>query len=294
VGTAFGIFSAGGPHLVPGDQRIEEALSAVYTTAVLDQPVEILGYPKAILHVDASVEVLTFVVRLCDVAPDGSSALVTKGVLNATHRESHSTPAPLTPGQPYELEIELDATSWLFEPGHRIRLSVSNADFPNTWPSPLPATSRVHHGAARPSRLILPAILPVAEPLPAPDLAPAGSDIEPHRGSYRVTRDHANGQVEVTIGSDAVSRRRVDELLTIEGMYRATAIVAEHDPARASITGQQWARYIWPDRTVEMRCRGEFQSDATMIHALVHVALTVDGLPHFSRRWARSVPRHLL
>jgi predicted acyl esterase len=294
VGSAFGIFSAGGPHLLPGDQRTEEALSAVYTTPVLDRPLEILGYPRAILYVDASVEVLTFVARLCDVAPDGSSALVTKGVLNATHRQSHSTPAPLTPGQLYELEVELDATSWLFEPGHRIRLSVSNADFPNTWPSPTPATSRVHHGAARPSRLVLPAVLPATESLPPPDLAPAQTDGDPNRGTYRVTRDHASGQVEVMIGSDDVTRRRVDELLTIEAMSQATATVLEHDPARASISGQQMARYIWPDRTVEMRCRGQLQSDATTFHLMVHVAITLDGLPHFSRRWTRSVPRHLL
>jgi hypothetical protein len=294
VGSAFGIFSAGGPHLLPGDQRMEEALSAVYTTPVLDQPVEILGYPRAILYVDASVEVLTFVARLCDVAPDGSSALVTKGVLNATHRESHSTPTALTPGQQYELEVALDATSWLFEPGHRIRLSISNADFPNTWPSPAPATSRVYHGAERPSRLVLPGVLPATDPLPSPDLAPSQTDVGPDRGTYRVTRDHTNGQVEVTIGSEGVTRRRVDELLTIESMGRATAIVAEHNPARASITGLQMARFIWPDRTVEMRCRGQLQSDSTTIHVLVHIALTMDGLPHFSRSWARSVPRHLL
>jgi hypothetical protein len=109
-----------------------------------------------------------------------------------------------------------------------------------------------------------------------------------------VTRDHASGQVEVTIGNGGVTRRRIDNLLTIESMSRATAITAEHDPARASITGQQMARYIWPDRTVEMQCRGEIQSDATTFHLIVQVALTMDGLPHFSRRWTRSVPRHLL
>ena len=42
---------------------------------------------------------ITFAARLCDVAPDGSSALVTKGVLNATHRDSHSDPSPLVPGE---------------------------------------------------------------------------------------------------------------------------------------------------------------------------------------------------
>ena len=91
-----------------------------------------------------------------------------------------------------------------------------------------------------------------------------------------------------------MTRRRVDELLAIESMSQATATVLEHDPARASITGQQMARYIWPDRTVEMRCRGQLQSNATTFHLLVHVAITMDGLPHFTRHWVKSVPRRLL
>ncbi len=37
--------------------------------------------------------------RLEDVAPDGSSTLVTYGLLNLTHRDSHETPEPLTPGK---------------------------------------------------------------------------------------------------------------------------------------------------------------------------------------------------
>ena len=132
---------------------------------VLTEPVEILGRPRLILRVDSDAEVINFAARLCDVAPDGSSALVTKGVLNATHRESHSDPSPLVPGEVVELTIDLDATSWLFEPGHRIRLSVSNADFPNAWPSPTLATSRLHLGGERPSRLILPVVPEPAEPI---------------------------------------------------------------------------------------------------------------------------------
>ena len=39
-------------------------------------------------------------VRLCDVAPDGASLLVTRGLLNLTHRDSHAEPEPLEPGMP--------------------------------------------------------------------------------------------------------------------------------------------------------------------------------------------------
>ena len=37
--------------------------------------------------------------RLCDVAPDGASTLVTRGSLNLTHRDSHEHPRPLDAGR---------------------------------------------------------------------------------------------------------------------------------------------------------------------------------------------------
>ena len=40
---------AGAPHVLPADQRAEEAYSAVYTGPVLTEPLEILGRPRLIL-----------------------------------------------------------------------------------------------------------------------------------------------------------------------------------------------------------------------------------------------------
>jgi hypothetical protein len=296
VGSAFGMFSAGGPHVLPSDQREEETYSAVYTGAPLDEPLEILGRPRAVLYVESDAEVVTFVARLCDVAPDGSSALVTKGVLNATHRASHERPSPLVPGQVYELEVPLDATSWLFEPGHRIRLSLSNADFPNAWPSPVLATSRVHRGAARPSRLILPVVTPEERALPRPAFEPApaeaGAGARPERPDWRVTRDRSLGQVEVRSTSRGTTR--VDDYAVHETHLEATAVVSERDPARAWVTGAQTVRCRWTGRTIELRSRGQIESDATTLHVSLHVEITMDGMPHFDRRWLASFPRHLL
>ena len=79
---------------------------------------------------------------------------------------------PLTPGQPYELHLDLSITSNVFLPGHRIRLEVSSSNFPrfdrnsNTG-GPIAdesatevtvAVNRVLHGPDYPSRLILPVI----------------------------------------------------------------------------------------------------------------------------------------
>ena len=70
-----------------------------------------------------------------------------------TRRESLTAPAPIVSGQIYELEIEIDCTGWVFEPGHRIRLDIASADFPNIWPTPLNGANRVYHGGELLSRL---------------------------------------------------------------------------------------------------------------------------------------------
>src|SRR5207245_2913659 len=120
----------------PGDQRPDEALSLVYTSPPIEEELLVLGRPRAVLHVSSTASVIGFAASLADVAPDGASHLVVKGMLNATRRRSLVDPEPLVPGEVYELELDLDATAWLFEPGHRVRLAVANADWPNVWPTP--------------------------------------------------------------------------------------------------------------------------------------------------------------
>jgi putative CocE/NonD family hydrolase len=296
VGTAFGMFSAGSPHVLPADQRMEEAYSAVFTGPALTEPLEILGRPRLVLWAESEAEAITFTARLCDVAPDGSSALVTKGILNATHRDSHSDPAPLVPGKVYELSIELDATSWRFAPGHRLRLSISNADFPNAWPSPTLATSRLHLGGERPSRLILPVLPEPAEPLPAPDFAPSPFPLADEReqdpSPWRVSRDLMRGRTELTIEGSGVSEP--DPGYIHETSSIATASVDERNPAQSWMRGQQIDRYRWPGQTIELQSRGQIASTETAFNVTLHVAITVDGLPHFERRWVASYPRRLL
>jgi putative CocE/NonD family hydrolase len=72
----------------------------------------------------------------------------------------------------YELTVDLNATSNVFLPGHRIRLEIAGSNFPrydrNTGTGgtiaadgegdPVVAVNRVHHGPARPSRLVLPLV----------------------------------------------------------------------------------------------------------------------------------------
>ncbi len=166
VGTRGSLsWGAGGiPNGLARDLRPDEAMGPTFTTAPLVEPLSILGEPVAILHVAVDAPVATAVVRLADVAPDGTSAWVSAGILNLTHRRSDTDPEPLVPGEIVEVRVPLRHAGYRFEPGHAIRVSVASSAWPVIWPSPYPATFALHRGDATPSRVELPVIPLVGGP----------------------------------------------------------------------------------------------------------------------------------
>ena len=88
-------------------------------------------------------------------------------LLNLTHRDSREEPSPLEPGRAYDVSFELDVTSWVFEPGHGVRLDLAGTDWPNCWPPPAPLTLTIGREG---SQIVLPIVdgpPPIAE---LPDL----------------------------------------------------------------------------------------------------------------------------
>jgi predicted acyl esterase len=57
---------------VAHDQRPTDAYSLVYDTEPIDEELEILGLPRALLRVSADAPRANWFVRLSDVAPDGT------------------------------------------------------------------------------------------------------------------------------------------------------------------------------------------------------------------------------
>ena len=126
--------------------------------------------PIASLWIASSAKDTDFTAALSDVFPDGSARALTDGILRARYRRSRTTPELLTPGQPYEITIDVGATSNAFLPGHRLRLEVSSSNFPRYDRNPntgapfgsdaatIVARQTIFHDATKPSRLILPVI----------------------------------------------------------------------------------------------------------------------------------------
>jgi hypothetical protein len=144
----------------------------VYSSRTLDQPIEVTGPLSATLYAATTAPDTDFVVRLCDVAPDGASIILAEGILRARFREGTEQARLVNPGEVYEYHISLVATSNLFLEGHRIRVDVCSSSFPRFDRNPntghplgydglehlQPARQTIHHDSQRPSNILLPVI----------------------------------------------------------------------------------------------------------------------------------------
>jgi uncharacterized protein len=185
TGTASWISCAGHlPWGQPFDQVHDDAQSLTWDWPADD--LELFGHPRLRARVSVDMPVATLAVRLCDVSPDGRSTLVTRGVLNLTHRGGHDRPEPMPVGEPVDVEVELEATSWTFDVGHRMRLAVAGTDWPNTVAPPSPVTLNLDQSG---SALHLPRVSG-ASPCPPPTLvASTDTPTESHDVTWRVERD---------------------------------------------------------------------------------------------------------
>lgn len=127
-----------GPEM-PGDQRRDDALSACFDSEALAQT-DILGAPVLTLRLRSDKAMAQVAVRLNHIHPDGASTRITWGVLNLTHRESHSNPSPLPVGQEVTVRVALDHIAYRLPAGHRLRVAVSSNYWPMIWPMPEQAT----------------------------------------------------------------------------------------------------------------------------------------------------------
>jgi putative CocE/NonD family hydrolase len=152
----------------PRDHRSLEGRMLTYTSAPLEDDLVVVGPVKAVLYALSSAPDTDWVVRLCDVYPDGRSMSVCDGILRARYRASLQQPELVVPGRIYRFEVDLLATAHCFKAGHCLRSHVTSSDFPrydrnlNTG-GPFgeetcgqAAVNTVFHDQVRPSHLILP------------------------------------------------------------------------------------------------------------------------------------------
>jgi putative CocE/NonD family hydrolase len=156
----------------PVDQRPIERRPDVlcYTSPPLARDTEVTGPIVARLWAASSAPDTDWLIKLVDVYPDGYAFRLSEGMIRARYRESQERPTLLEPGRIYQYTIELAPVGNLFRAGHRIRVEVASASFPqydrnmNTGQAfgadtvGVSAVQLVYHDADHPSHVELPLV----------------------------------------------------------------------------------------------------------------------------------------
>jgi putative CocE/NonD family hydrolase len=142
----------------------------VFTSASLTRPLEVTGEMSATLWAASDAHDTDWTIMLLDVWPDGHAERVQDGIARARFRQGMDHEVPLVPGQVERYDIDLWFTSKVFQPGHRLRVSIASALFPkydrnlNTGGNNerdstfVVAHQRLLHDAAHPSHVTLPVV----------------------------------------------------------------------------------------------------------------------------------------
>lgn len=169
--------TVGGPLLMPDTYRRgpvdqtpilgrEDVLT--FTSDVLNGDLEIAGPVGASLYAATSAVDTDWVVKLCELLPDGRTINLCDGILRARFRGGDwSAPEPVRPDEVLRYEVDLWATAVVVPAGHRLRVLVTSSDFPRYDRNPntgivgvratrlVSAEQRVFRDTERPSHVTL-------------------------------------------------------------------------------------------------------------------------------------------
>ena len=254
----------------PLDQGPDDVLSLTYTSAPFDAPLELAGSPTVVVdavRIDGEGP-FDLVAKLVDVAPDGGAELIASGWAR-------------TPGGP--TTVRLWSTAWALAPGHRLRLSLSCADFPRTWPDP--SSPRIRVARAGSSLHLSVASTRLGEPVepPRPDAVPV-ADRFPWTVTggprWTIERDLANDAVTVTLGGGETMRLPEGGTLEIRQHAAAHASAAHAEGARVDASAA--IDIVHPDgERVEVETRSSAWRDRNVYEGRV----TLNGHPLLERTW---------
>ncbi|WP_143965743.1 CocE/NonD family hydrolase [Gordonia zhaorongruii] len=133
------------------DSRFQEEGALSFTSEAVTLPTQISGQMNVRLNVSTTAHEGIWAVTVNDVAPDGTSRVLTNGALTASNRAldpSRSTYTrdgvlidavhyltsarrlPVPPDEPVRIDIDMVPTDAILQPGHRLRVDVYAASLP--------------------------------------------------------------------------------------------------------------------------------------------------------------------
>jgi len=278
------------------DQRAADGQSLAFTSLPLAETMHVLGYPEIDLTLAVDQPNALVAVRLCDVAPTGTSSLVSWGLLNLTHRDSHEEPTPLMPGQRYRVTVRLNVIGYQIPTGHCWRVAISPTYWRHAWPSPVPVTLSLFTGSG--CQLRLPKRLPQPADSQLPTFGPAEVSpplpVEVLRSGSRqqhIQRDIIHDRVEFQIVNDSGRIRFSQTGMETEASSVETYTIDEGEPLSATVHIRHHLGYRRDAWGVRVETDSKMTADATHFH-LSNLLEAYEGDTRvFSKAWATAILR---
>jgi predicted acyl esterase len=279
-----------GPEL-PADQRIDDALSVCFDQPALESAVDIVGAPEVMVRLASDRPQANLCVRLCDVHPDGASELISYGLLNLTHRNSHEFPEALPIGGTVSAKVILDQCAYCVPAGHKLRIAISNAYWPVIWPSPQAA--KLTLSGATLALPVRPSATDDEVSFPSPEAAApwAIETVRPGRSERSIAIDEKTGIVTVTVFNDFGAQRDLAHGLVNGSATTETWTIHPDDPlsARGEIVWTQTlSRNEWSVRT---ETSSSMRSDAENFHLAGRIEAYEGERLVFERDFEEAVQR---
>jgi len=272
------------------DQRLDEMKGLTYTSVPLRESLEICGVPQAFMHCALTTSDPLLVVKLCDVAPNGASTLITSGWLDLERSRKYPSRWGDVSGDGSTVRLNLIPTAYQLHPGHRLRVFVSGSDFPRWIPSSGQGDVAVGWGKERPSSVRLPVRVGRMSDVDSPFFAPEEvlGTYYPPAPLYRIEHDPTQGTVTVRLGS--VQSLGVDggeAPATTTWEYESSVTASQRQPAQPSSHAR--GRILWEsgNERVELKTMMAFQPSRLDLC----VDITLNGAPYWQKVWTRHWPQ---
>jgi hypothetical protein len=291
--------SYGTPGEWPGDQRAADGESLTFDSRPAAEPVDILGYPLLDLSLSVDRPLALVAARLCDVAPDGASTLVSWGLLNLTHRRSHEFPEPLIPNQRYDVTVQLNVVGHRLAAGHHWRIAISPTYMRHAWPSPEPVTLTIYGGPQ--SRVRLPVRTPhpgdaALPPFPPAEVAPplAMAELRASQSSKLIRHDLITDVTELYLTDDAGRQRHVASGMEVDDSVTERYTIADGRPLSLVVHIERTLELQRGDWRVRVETESEMTADRTHFHLRNRVKALEGDEPVFDHTWIKAIPRLLV
>ena len=186
--------------------------------------------------------------------------------------------------------------TYVFAPGHRVRVAVANADIQNAWPTALPAVNTVYRNGRYPSHIVLPVIpeqnpkLPEPEFVTLPNADPKVALDQERPLQYSITQDLVAESTTVRLGKERKGKRGDGEQYM---KLLSSFTVSEKNPANAALKAEAVLSITRPESEVRIEANELTSSNKAAFRHLVEIEITVNGRRHFNRSWSVTIPRRL-